>query len=268
MLKIAILNAMIDTHNHSLPYIDDGAIDMPMALAMLKVAEQDGITDVVLTPHHLNGVFKNTKIEVKTAVNELQKEANESGIQIKLHLGSEVHLTHETVDHLVNRKALSYADKGKAALIELPKHSIPAGADIIFQKLIENGITPIIAHPERNSSIREDLSILEKFIQMGCKSQLTAMSCTGDFGPDLQKVAKEMITRGLVHIIASDAHRPDSRPPVLSKVKLWVEKEFGVKQAQILLLDNPSRLLAKKDLINLSNDKKNNNLTSFFSIFK
>ncbi|MFT6034312.1 MAG: protein-tyrosine phosphatase, partial [Arenicella sp.] len=46
---------IIDCHNHSLPFIDDGAVDLEMALAMLTVAEQSGTTDVVLTPHHLNG---------------------------------------------------------------------------------------------------------------------------------------------------------------------------------------------------------------------
>ncbi len=99
--------SFIDCHNHSLPGIDDGAEDMPMALEMLRVAEQNKISDVVLTPHHLNGAFENHTDKVKQCFNELKQVATESDIGINLHIGSEVHLTHETVDQLISGEALT-----------------------------------------------------------------------------------------------------------------------------------------------------------------
>jgi len=45
------MNNYIDSHNHSLPNIDDGAKNLEMALEMLKVASLDNISSIVLTPH-------------------------------------------------------------------------------------------------------------------------------------------------------------------------------------------------------------------------
>ena len=50
--------SFIDCHNHSLPYIDDGAKDIEMSLEMLRIAQNNQISDVILTPHHLNGGVK------------------------------------------------------------------------------------------------------------------------------------------------------------------------------------------------------------------
>jgi len=207
----------IDCHNHSLPNIDDGAENRTMAMDMLRIAQKDLISDVILTPHHLNGTFKNSANEIRAAVDTLRTACTENKIQINLHLGSEVHLTHETVEHLISGEALTYCDQGKAALIELP----------------------IIAHPERNSSIRRDLTILKNFVDIGCKSQLTAMSFTGEFGPELQKVSFKMIASGYVHLIASDAHKSTTRPPILSKANALLSSHFNQEISSLLLHTNP-----------------------------
>ncbi len=240
--------SFIDCHNHSLPYIDDGAKDIEMSLEMLRIAQNNQISDVILTPHHLNGAFENHADKIRQCFNELTLTAKESNIEVKLHIGSEVHLTHETANQLISGEALTYCDQGKAALIELPKHSIPLGAEKTFEALLSHGITPIIAHPERNSSIRRDLNILKKFIDMGCKSQLTAMSCTGDFGPELQKVSLQIIKLKLAHIIATDAHRPVGRSPNLLDVNNLLTKKVNAECSQILLITNPKNIINGIDL--------------------
>ncbi|NKB65055.1 MAG: hypothetical protein GKR95_24085 [Gammaproteobacteria bacterium] len=48
---------MIDSHCHILPGIDDGAKDMEMSVEMARKAVMNGTTDIVATPHNLNGVF-------------------------------------------------------------------------------------------------------------------------------------------------------------------------------------------------------------------
>ncbi len=241
--------SFIDCHNHSLPYIDDGAKDIEMSLEMLRIAQNNQISDVILTPHHLNGAFENHADKIRQCFNELTLTAKESNIEVKLHIGSEVHLTHETANQLISGEALTYCNQGKAALIELPKHSIPLGAEKTFEALLSHGITPIIAHPERNSSIRRDLNILKKFIDMGCKSQLTAMSCTGDFGPELQKVSHNIIMLGYAHLIASDAHRNNTRLPILSIAAKLIDSQFNADVKSILLHENPKNLIQAKPLI-------------------
>ena len=40
-----------DFHSHALPKIDDGAKDLDMWIEMLKKSKEQGVTDVILTPH-------------------------------------------------------------------------------------------------------------------------------------------------------------------------------------------------------------------------
>ena len=42
---------MIDFHSHILPEMDDGSKDAKMSLAMLQMEREQGVTEVVFTPH-------------------------------------------------------------------------------------------------------------------------------------------------------------------------------------------------------------------------
>ena len=42
---------MIDTHMHLVPGMDDGAEDLEMALVMMIRAKQQGISQIIATPH-------------------------------------------------------------------------------------------------------------------------------------------------------------------------------------------------------------------------
>lgn len=242
---------IIDTHNHSLPNIDDGAKSYEMALQMLQISVNEGVTDVVLTPHHLNGAFNNIAEHVKHQASLLKQEADKQNIKVNLHTASEIHLVPETIEHLLEGKALTYCDHGKAALLELPKNSIPTGVERILSELVYQGITPIIAHPERNSTLKHDFGQLKEWVSFGCKSQVTGQSCSGAFGSELQKITMNMIADGLVHIVASDAHRPRGRSPSLIDSIKAIQQHFNDDICNTLFCINPLNLLEGKDLINV-----------------
>lgn len=237
------IETIIDIHNHSIPGIDDGAKDIEMSLEMLNIAKKNGTTDIILTPHHLNGAFNNFADDVIKSTASLKAKAKELNISINLHHGCEVHLVPETVEQLINNKALTFCGLGKAALIELPKSTIPSGTESILSELIYHEITPVIAHPERNSSLRKDHSPLFDWIEFGCWSQLTGQSCTGTFGESIQKFSFELIANNLTHFIASDAHRPKGRNPNLRQAFTMISETFDKSTATLLFHDNPSKLL-------------------------
>lgn len=232
---------------------------MSMSIEMLKVSQSSGVTDIILTPHHLNGVFTNFVDSVIEKTTLLQLEADKNDLDIKLHYGSEVHIVPETVEHLVENKALTYCGLGKAALVELPKSSIPHGVERILSELIYHGITPIIAHPERNSSLRRDMEPLKDWIEFGCKAQLTGQSCSGSFGESIQALSFEMIAQNLIHLVASDAHRPNGRSPNLTKAASTLSHAFNDDVCDTLLHSNPLRLINGENLVNLKIDASETN---------
>ena len=245
----------IDIHNHSLPDIDDGAKSIVMALEMLEVAEKNNTKEIILTPHHLNGAFLNPAEKIKKCFKELQDAAIKREIGIKLHLGAEIHLTPETTGQILSGEALSMCGMKKAALIELPKNSIPHGTEAVLSKLLYNDIIPIIAHPERNSTLRRDSSLLKEWVHMGCKTQLTAMSCTSHFGEKIQTKSLQLISQGLVHFIASDAHRPNGRSPKLNTASNFIKEKFGSEICTQLFYENPKRLISGENIIDIPSTK-------------
>ena len=43
---------MIDLHTHILPDIDDGARDVETSLALIKAEKEQGVKEIVFTPHY------------------------------------------------------------------------------------------------------------------------------------------------------------------------------------------------------------------------
>lgn len=233
----------IDFHSHLLPGIDDGAKSLEQAVAMAEIAVADGISVSVLTPHHLNGVYRNFADGVREQVHYLQEHLKARAIGLTLLPGSELHLVPELPQQLAEGRALTVADRGRAALVELPVHTVPVGTVQVLGEILEQGIQPVIAHPERNSALRQDAGLLEEWVEMGCLGQVTGQSCTGQFGPAVRDASREMISRGLIHVMASDAHRDRRRVPALSGGVKQVTEWFGPVVARLLTETYPGMLI-------------------------
>lgn len=232
----------VDLHCHLLPGIDDGARDLAQSLAMARIAVADGIRTTVVTPHHLNGVYVNRATDIQAALVSLREALIAEGIALKVLPGCELHLVPELPEQLANGEAMTLANKGKAVLVELPVHTVPMGSEHILEQILSQGLTPIIAHPERNSQLRQDPEILAEWVAMGCLGQITAQSCTGQFGPQVRDSARDMVSRGLIHIIASDAHRDRRRVPEISGGETAVHRWTNRQTAELLARVFPQRL--------------------------
>src|SRR5690606_16135882 len=117
-----------------------------------------------------------------------------------------------------------------------------------FHELRLLGITPIIAHPERNRELANDISSLQRFVQGGALAQLTSSSISGLMGRRLQKISLEFCKNGLIHFIASDAHHAVTRPFDLSEGYEAIEKRLGQAFVDYYQL-NAERLVRNQEII-------------------
>jgi len=237
----------VDLHCHMLPGIDDGSKNLEQSLAMARLAVADGIRAAVMTPHHLNGVYTNRSADILSAVSTLREALIANGIGLKILPGSELHLVPELPDELAAGHALTLGNQNRAVLVELPVHTVPMGSELILEQILGLGYTPIIAHPERNSQLRRDPEILAEWVAMGCLGQVTAQSCTGQFGPQVQESARYMVSRGLIHVMASDAHRDRRRIPQLSTGRAQLVEWANERTAELLTEVFPQALIAGQD---------------------
>lgn len=239
---------MIDLHCHILQGLDDGPQTMEESIRMCRVAYQDGIRTIVATPHTLNGVYQNGRSTILNGIEELcfELRAQTSELPLRILPGSDVHLCEETLKQFDQGQLITLGDGGKFLLIEFPFQTIPRKAEEILFQFIARRIIPIISHPERNFEIRTRPNRYYEMIKMGCLGQVTAMSLTGDFGPKVRQLAERLLRHRLVHLIASDAHSSNGRPPILSAALKAASKVVGKEEAIRMVTEYPRSILESR----------------------
>ena len=236
---------MIDLHSHLLPGIDDGASSMEEALSLARIAVADGLTHMVLTPHVHPGRFDNHAQSIQPVFAAFEAALVDADIKLSVKTAGEVRLSAEVLAMCASNQLpfLGEWDGKRVMLLELPHSHIPPGSDKLVKWLLGRDILPMIAHPERNKGVMSDIAKLAPFLEMGCLFQLTAMSVTGEFGPQAKQVADEMLDKGWVTVMATDAHNCDRRPPILSKAVSAAAELIGDVEAKRLVWGNPAKII-------------------------
>ncbi|MDM1717145.1 tyrosine-protein phosphatase [Thiopseudomonas alkaliphila] len=239
---------MIDLHSHLLPGIDDGAPDLATALQLAKVALADGITHMVCTPHIHPGRYDNTPHSIEQALAELRAGLAEQQLALQVSAAAEVRFGMELMLAVKQRQIpfLGLWQQRPVLLLEFPHGELPFGAERLTQWLLQQGIQPMIAHPERNKGLLRDPSKIKPLVQQGCLFQVTAGAVAGRFGQPAQDLAERFLAEGLVTILASDAHNLEHRPPVLSEGLAAASVLLGEAEAYKLVQDNPWQLAQSK----------------------
>ena len=230
---------MIDIHSHILPGIDDGAKDLNESLALLNIAQNDGITHMVATPHIHIGRFNNSVSQLYSELANLKTQAVANNICIKLAVADV-----ELMGLVLGNKLpfIGTLNSVNYLLLELPHSHVPQGYDKFINWLAKQNIKVIIPHPERNRDIQANPFYIERLNQLGCEFQLTASSIEGAWGETAKIISIDMLKKGLVTYVASDAHSVKRRPPILSKAKQIVSELIGQNDAHDLFFTNPKRL--------------------------
>ncbi|RIO10853.1 capsular biosynthesis protein [Mammaliicoccus sciuri] len=236
---------MIDIHNHVLVGVDDGPANEEEAIALVKQAHEQGITTIVVTPHHLHTRYNNTFHSVQAGIDRLNSIKEISELNIQLLPGQEIRITDKIFEEIENQNIKGINDS-KYLLIELPSNEVPHYTKKLLFELQTKGFIPIIAHPERNKAIAKDINILYELVNNGALSQITASSLTGELGKNIQKTSIQMIEHHLVQLIASDAHHADRRP--FGFDRLFNQSKLD-DQYITQLLRNNELLIQDKDVI-------------------
>lgn len=225
---------MIDLHCHILPGIDDGAKDLSDSVAMARKAVEQGIDTIVATPHHMNGYYENRKQAIVKKVAELQEELSSQQIDLKILPGQEVRIHGEMLAGFEQGEIQPLADSSYV-LAEFPSSHVPKYTEQLFFDLQMKGLTPVIAHPERNQQIIEQPDLLYKLVNNGALSQVTAASVIGGFGKNIKKFTLQCMEANLVHFIASDAHNLTRRTFQMAEAFAFIREKVDQDLAYILM---------------------------------
>lgn len=237
---------MIDIHHHCLPDVDDGPREWDEAVAMCRMAADDGIETIVATPHVLRGRWRTAPIaELEARLAMLREQV---GDEPRLLLGSEYFFAHDVTEVLRTGGAIVPLAGSRYVLMELAANNVPPLLDQAFYRLQLEGWVPIIAHPERNVVFQTKPDLLANLVRIGARVQVTAGSLTGRFGSAAQQAVEAWIPAGLVHFVATDAHDVSKRPPRLHEAVPAVQRLAGEAVADMLFRRNPAAVVENRRL--------------------
>ena len=236
------LEPTIDIHCHILPGVDDGSPDMATSLEMLKIADKNGITHLILTPHH-KPMHHNVSPEHNVVYRKkLQEAAKEAGIKAKLFSGNEIYYSDETMEELMEGKICSLAGSDYVLVEFHPTNPYKAIQNAV-SRVQAAGFIPIIAHVERYSDIVSHPSRVKDLIEMGSFIQVNASSIMGKYGFGISHFTKKLLKEELVHFVASDAHDTGRRAPNLLDCRNYVERKYGEDYGKRLFFTNPANVI-------------------------
>ena len=104
-------------------------------------------------------------------------------------------------------------------------------------------MSTVLAHPERCGAVQSDPHLLDHLRDEGAYVQVVAPSLTGRRATREGDAAWELLDRGRVDLIASDAHGSRRRPCQLDAAEVLVTERFGPAALRGLTSDAPRRLL-------------------------
>jgi len=233
---------MIDVHCHILPGIDDdGPPRLEDVLAMARIAVADGIEKIVATPHVKETIHPPERI--LALVTSFNAALVQNGIPLEIFAGAEVGAMLNT--SLLRAYTLNGTDY---VLLEFPHSHLPQNAPEIVFNAVLDGLIPIVPHPERNPSVMRRPELVADLVEAGALVQVTAGSLVGGFGPEAKVCACYLLEKNLVHFLATDAHSPTWRQPLLSQGVKAAGRIIGEAAARRLSIDNPALVLAGKSL--------------------
>lgn len=233
---------MIDIHTHILPDLDDGPDKIEESVAIAEAALTAGTHTIVATPHVLNGLDMNRSMQIAADFNRFKKLLRRELPELSLLLGSEIYFRPHLAE-LAHLEVATIGGAGHYMLVEFSLGEIPKGFDKELRNLLKNGIKPIVAHPERNATVLRRPGLIGQMIDAGALMQINAGSITGSFGKPVKKLAHNLLKRGWVHVIASDAHSVHQRGPSLEAAISAAAKIIGVAKASHLVRDNPRTII-------------------------
>lgn len=226
---------MTDYHCHLLPGIDDGPKTLEQSVRMAALLSEAGFSHVHCTPHMIRNVYDATTQEVFESIEFLQKELDRQGIELHLLGGREYcldeHFT-EYIDALVPLEGTGYL------LVEIPPGVSQAMVMEGMAAIMNKGLKPMIAHPERCPMLTEEspkgllrslstwlhhplhekmslkhasqsTSLLECLISLDCAFQGNLGNLMGYYSKKAFTAFNRFKRQGLYSHAGTDAHSPE-----------------------------------------------------------
>ena len=209
------MSFFFDLHSHMLFGTDDGAKNAEVMYSMLDAAYDDGIRAICLTPHYSPYLFGDTSESAKDAFVILTEYVNDKYADLQLYLANELGYYNGCIESL-NTGSCRTLGGGRFVLVDFPHSVTFFELKTAMETLFRSGYMPVLAHTERYHCLRTEFDWIEEFVDRGGKIQINVSSVCGKNGLFEKAQCKRLLSKGLAHVVSTDAHNLTTRPPLFS----------------------------------------------------
>lgn len=241
---------MYDLHSHVLPGIDDGPADLAGSIAMARVAHRSGTRVLAATPHVRDDHPGVVADEIPGRVRALNDELALAGVDLRIVQGGEVALLDALERDVEELRCVTLDGNGRDLLLETPWGGLTSNFEQLLRDVRSRGFRVLLAHPEMNGDFQREPDRLGGLVAEGVLVQVTASSFLGGSSSRRAGVAMHALRRGWVHVVASDGHRADWRPPSLAEGLAAVLRDAPEAAAEVAWMvgEAPRAILEGRDL--------------------
>src|SRR2546421_1832663 len=207
---------MIDLHSHILPGLDDGARSYDDSREIAAAAVAEGVTAIAATPH-VRGDYPTRAARMEFGVAELRRFLQAERIDLAVLYGAEIEIQRLWEIPPEELMRLTLAHSKRYVLLEMPYRGWPRSLSAALSLLRAQGLTAIIAHPERNPEVQDRPGRMTEVVREGALLQITSASLDGRLGRASKAPPHRFLDLGLGHLPPSDPHGPHGRAIALSR---------------------------------------------------
>lgn len=237
---------LADIHNHLIYGVDDGAKNEQTTMRLIDIARKNDTRIICFTPHVYPEYFGDNAEAIVRHFRHIKEVAGEAFPDMYFFLGSEIHYTPSTLSWIRDHKAFTM-NGTDSVLIEFDTGDSLEKIIKAVSQLLNNGFRPVIAHPERYVHFCSAYKEIDRMKYDGVLLQCDAGAFTGDFGFGQKHKGKGLLKRGLVDLIASDAHAVEGRNTDMSRCAAFVSENYGERYCRSLFYKTPVEVLGLKD---------------------
>ena len=227
---------IIDIHSHFLPFVDDGSDSIESSITVLKQACDQGVTDIILTPHY-RGEYKEDGQSLLQKFNAFKETVKDNNFNVNLYLGREIYITKDYKKE-IEQCAYHTLNESKYVLIEFDFCDEQDIVNVVYELKIK-GYIPIVAHLERYFYANIDTAYQIK--QTGGLIQINAQSIVQPEWYEQKRLVKQLFKENLVDFVCSDMHV--DRQCLMEKAYKKVVKKHGKEIANVVFCDNALDLI-------------------------
>ncbi|MGB5399942.1 MAG: CpsB/CapC family capsule biosynthesis tyrosine phosphatase [Thermoanaerobaculia bacterium] len=246
----------VDIHTHLIPGLDDGPASLGETLEMLRHAYDRGTRAMVATPHMFASLGDTDVVRVSDSYVAMEERLQELARskenrflrEMALYLGAENLVSPEFLQALQKRDVLTL-NGSHYLLVEFPPYLPFDIAESAVDRILESGLTPVLAHVERYGFLDRKPGRLAGFKQKGCIVQVNAESIVDRRGRGIAKALMPWFESRWVDVVASDGHNGHSRAPNLDAAYGILAAEYSETTVATWMWHNPARILCDQPIL-------------------